>query len=813
MDITQEVAAITEEDQRDPSIGATSNKPRKRRRPKPKIELSPDQPPTTQGKPRCRVYVACLQCRTRKIRCDGAKPVCHNCKRRACLDCEYDTSPKRRGPDKTPGARQRIARELRLGNPELPRRRRRTQQAEGNAMQDRQMSILESEPIPPPQELSYQGSLTHGFLSLSHYKDKCSCHGINYCPMATYSSVVYQAVHVSLLSASDCRCALNCAQEPAMVQNLQDNADAFLDAGRGYPTNFHDEQDETEPTITLSIDNEPSLRFARKIWWDSLLCLYLSPNSKRLQSLTSNQREIAARSITSDLRFVFRASNHWFSFMHIPTFFGEFYDPVRREGIQPCLVLSLLAMATFWKSSEVEMAKQGRERALRLRDEAQAALEASINSRWIDETVVQAAWVLALFEVCAHPRHSSQRALSALTLLDSLVQSLSLTLLDVNDIETSSFSPQIVPSTPEKTNFELYQDLFFSTTGVNHFTRHASTGCGCKAMALATNWSQTDEHVPLWRSTPAWHATWTTGEIRKESCRRLCWSSLALAAGHVSYAVANWEEPPDLFITNPANYALLFSGMSLARSSALPPGKSSKDTVWALYDRSFLLWHGCARMRYDQNVPDADKAQFAVKAWLEADALEAALDKHTCNLERAFLYQAREYLFNTRMCISYEFQRWIPLVTANVNNMFHRNKAEEWLTHQATVGRRLMNGLHTVTGNCDNVLARRPFFLFWFMGQINRAMTLWEYDNSLLPALDVCKALVTAVDYLSSLWPCPGTLIPVLRHAPGFTFLDQRKRYENLRQKVDNACHMAGVCPPPALNLKVVLPKSLDLVV
>jgi hypothetical protein len=37
------------------------SRPRKSRREKPRIELAPDQPPTTQGKPRARVYVACLQ--------------------------------------------------------------------------------------------------------------------------------------------------------------------------------------------------------------------------------------------------------------------------------------------------------------------------------------------------------------------------------------------------------------------------------------------------------------------------------------------------------------------------------------------------------------------------------------------------------------------------------------------------------------------------------------------------------------------------------------------------------------------------------
>lgn len=48
------------------SVGAQASspehsKPRKTRCKKPRIELAPDQPPTTQGKPRARVYVACLQ--------------------------------------------------------------------------------------------------------------------------------------------------------------------------------------------------------------------------------------------------------------------------------------------------------------------------------------------------------------------------------------------------------------------------------------------------------------------------------------------------------------------------------------------------------------------------------------------------------------------------------------------------------------------------------------------------------------------------------------------------------------------------------
>ena len=92
-------------------------------------------------------------------------------------------------------------------------------------------------------------------------------------------------------------------------------------------------------------------------------------------------------------------------------------------------------------------------------------------------------------------------------------------------------------------------------------------------------------------------------------------------------------------------YALLFSGESVARSPSSTLSCSSKDTIWALHDRCFLLWHACIHTRLDTRATDSEKANFGVKAWLEADALESALNKHTCTIERAFIFQAREYIF------------------------------------------------------------------------------------------------------------------------------------------------------------------------
>lgn len=166
----------------------------------------------------------------------------------------------------------------------------------------------------------------------------------------------------------------------------------YPDITQGYITEV-DENGQEQRNLMPEIASEPSLTFTRKIWWDSLLSLYILPRSKHLQVLSSSQRESAAQSITSDLRFLFRASNYWFSFFHIPSFFGKFCDPVKRERIQPSLVLALLALATFWQSSEVGYGREGRERALRFRDEAQAAMDASFNAGWIDETLAQTAWV------------------------------------------------------------------------------------------------------------------------------------------------------------------------------------------------------------------------------------------------------------------------------------------------------------------------------------------------------------------------------------------------------------------------------------
>ena len=58
------------------------------------------------------VYIKLIcSSRIRKTRCDGAKPVCFNCRKRPpeVGECSYDSQPKRRGQDKAPGTRVRTS--------------------------------------------------------------------------------------------------------------------------------------------------------------------------------------------------------------------------------------------------------------------------------------------------------------------------------------------------------------------------------------------------------------------------------------------------------------------------------------------------------------------------------------------------------------------------------------------------------------------------------------------------------------------------------------------------------------------------------
>lgn len=140
--------------------------------------------------------------RARKIRCDGARPSCHNCSSRNSINdqCTYDAIPKRRGPDKTPRGRQHAAREgvLVVDEPVTQRRRRRSTNPQADysrqAALDSNVLVSEREQSeecspasanhekkkPLPLDTAYERSFV--VQPVATMGIQCTCHGSLACP-------------------------------------------------------------------------------------------------------------------------------------------------------------------------------------------------------------------------------------------------------------------------------------------------------------------------------------------------------------------------------------------------------------------------------------------------------------------------------------------------------------------------------------------------------------------------------------------------------------------------------------------------------
>jgi hypothetical protein len=164
-----------------------------------------------------------------------------------------------------------------------------------------------------------------------------------------------------------------------------------------------------------------------------------------------------------------------------------------------------------------------------------------------------------------------------MTMLDQIIQALELTTIDSNEPGATVFPPREVPQVHPETTPAQRTSWPSQSTGNpeaplsdpatapkshgGHPRHHESSpesairmeSCNCAAMSLGQQWNSAFEFTPEWLSTPAWDENWTEGEINKESCRRLCWSAVSLAAGHSSYTTAYKAYHLNLFITDPAH--------------------------------------------------------------------------------------------------------------------------------------------------------------------------------------------------------------------------------------------------------------------
>ena len=162
---------------------------------------------------------------------------------------------------------------------------------------------------------------------------------------------------------------------------------------------------------------------------------------------------------------------------------------------------------------------------------------------------------------------------STLDILDSIIRSLGITYLDANDPAASTFNRHAVPAVEASSEqyFSASQS-FTSSMSIPSPTQLSAqlqqsavdttpsgSKCSCDTLSLGYHWPEARSQVPGWATTPMWNSEWTEGEIKKEECRRLCWSTLMLVSGHSSYSDAvNWRFQ-ELFMVEPSNVGTILN--------------------------------------------------------------------------------------------------------------------------------------------------------------------------------------------------------------------------------------------------------------
>ncbi|KAI0633498.1 hypothetical protein C8Q77DRAFT_1157703 [Trametes polyzona] len=689
---------------------------------------------TTQSRPPRReastVVIACRQCRARKIRCDSTRPFCHNCLRRN-NECVYDAVPKRRGPDKRPGTRQR--------------------------------SCKKRPPDAEPASAS------------AKKKRKTSAEGES--GMLSFDVQVKENVTGGARGA---QFSSRGAMDDLNATHMHAQGGLYLDTSippRGTGSDVIYPKDELSPSFRRSSvimcysDHDQSLPlsapsdYGSTLWWNELLDLY-NPAS----------REQSLEDIISDIEYLFTTSSYWLSFINLNILVRDLNDPILRGRMQP-FIMSCLAMAMLMKSSELECGSRGRALALTFRDRAQASLASACrNQEDLDYTHAEAALMLALFESSCHPLYSPDRASEALVLLDSIITVLLLTTIDQEDPLASRFPPHSAP-------------IVRMPAGYRRPAR-----CACIDDPSSPPSSTSNEHLAhSYSYNPPWDPRWSETEIRKEECRRLCWSALTLVSAYTAQCSAFYIEPVELKLADPANYVLLFPGEAYDRMPEHQPasGQSPKDSVWALYCRSMLLWNSCTWIHRGESLSTDERARFAIDVFQEAREIQDALDMHVCNLDTGLMYVCREYLYDTRIAITYEFRRLQDGDVSAPPPLFNRRQAEEWLLYQLQVAKRAKAAVGQLGQAAGHLLSRRPFQVSWFSNQVAIALCLWENEHSLTRALDLAADFLVPLDALIALWPCPG----------------QASRRDELRRRLHDACLAMGKPPPPPVeaNLPPIL--------
>ncbi|KAJ7259282.1 hypothetical protein C8J57DRAFT_498595 [Mycena rebaudengoi] len=716
------------------------------------------------------VVIACRPCRGRKIRCDSNRPSCNNCVRRK-NECIYDQVPRRRGPDKLPGTRERSCKKRPAdGSSPPPLKRQRRESATSVSTQGLETDIQPS--LSTGTSISFQESkmaatpnrkreLTRSpeapaSTSMSHYR---SSRDTQPHPPPSLSSSTPLRIRTDLCKNP------SPASLPSSDRSDTDTSPMY----QRYATNPYVEQQPSSPffqppgSITspqmthrkFPIPSSSIVESNQRHWWNQFLDRY---------PLTD---------IVADLTYLFSDTGHWLCFLNLSFFLDMLWNPEERLKIQPAFILAGLALAELMRSSESERAHSGRTRANNLRDAAHKALHTAMsggNGDWIDASLAEAALILVLYESSAHPKYHPDRVADALRFLDHILKQITVLNLDAADHTVSHFAPNAVPIV----------DIEYDHQPVRK--------CTCMPPG-----SPPPDRSRSYASPLGWDPTWTPIEVRNEECRRLSWSALSLATSYFVECVAFDREIPVLELSNPANYAILFPGELSDRISPAycsPKSPSPKESVWALFCRTLLLWNFCNRLlkRPGTSTRGQQQKEYEAEAlqesWNEAQAIQDSLDMHECNYETVITYLCQEYIYNVRMTVTQglrKIQGLNPDIANTPGPLINPRQAMEWINYQEQVIKRVKLATHQLSTPQGYQLTRRPFQVSWFLNQLAICMQLWTHNTGLLPALELSKDFIIVVDVLNALWPCNF----------------HRVHSNDLRQQVSQACTLFGVPPPP----------------
>ncbi|KAJ6607183.1 hypothetical protein B0H10DRAFT_1956531 [Mycena sp. CBHHK59/15] len=725
--------------------------------------------------------------RSRKIRCDSTRPHCSNCSRRAD-SCVYDPAPRRRGPDKRPGTRQRrcktrpdeetgeesasakkkprlepasassqisLPSPVPMPSPETPVDR---EPGAGGKKQTLKKSSLgdladrvRHNPAPPPAAASLES------ISPTHI------YGRPIRPLIRLPTNSPSTHHEPLRISTDDSVLMRRTQPPSSDARYTTPSSAYAyetaPFARAPPTPYE------RPLMVPSSGDHPKFPFlpsssvqaAQQGWWDSFL------------------RSYSLRDIATAITLLFSETSLSLSFLNVGFFLEQLWSPTLYITIQPAFILASLALATLIKSSETGEGMAGRDRAAWLRDSAQTALERAWREAvWLDASLAEAALLHAdnppppldyrPLRILRPPGVPPDRLLRALTFLDEIIGVL---------------GPRRMPLRPRRRAARRRPELLRPRRAP------APPAGRRRLLQLHPPDTPTPDRDSIWSSVLPWDPTWSAREIRDEECRRLCWSALSLVTSYRAecMALARVDGCDGFSLCDPASFLVLFPNEVYDRTynaaagrqgkSGIVPRTSPKNALWALYCRSMLLTNFCANVANRQGESRAekeDRAEVLQESWCEAQEIHDALDAHRCNLHTAVTYLCRENVYNMQGLE----------VGTRPGPLFNRRQAEEWIYYQAEVIKRVTMSIQYLTDPRGHQLTQRPFQVTWFYHQLAICLLLWENDTSLTDVLELAKSFLIPVDVMNALWPC--SLIELQCNA--------------LRKRLVAHCRTAGREPP-----------------